>query len=269
MTIQPQTSSRHPAKHITDLEFADDIALLADSLDNAQHLLLSLQEAAALVGLHLNEGKTEYISTSSSTDTTIISIDGSEIKTVTYFKYLGSWIMDSGKDYNTRKAQAWSACNKLDRIWHSKLSDNIKIRLFQTTIQPILLYGSETWSLSSKQQKRLDGTYTSLLRRAQNISWRQHKTLKEIYKGLPRISDVVCKRRVRVAGHCHRASNEAVSSLVLWKPRSTTSKKGRKLSYPDVISRDSCIEVQDLATAMSDRPFWKSVVESISAKAAG
>ena len=143
--------------------------------------------------------------------------------------------MDSGKDFTTRKAQAWSACNKMDRIWRSNLPCNLKIRLFQTTIQPILLYGSETWTLSSKEQKSLDVTYTCLLHRAQNISWRQHATLREIYKGLPRISDVVCQRRVRFAGHCYRASSEAVSSLLLWKPASTTSRRGRKLSFPDMI----------------------------------
>ena len=152
ITIQPRTSSRHPSKHITDLDFADDIALLADSLDNAQHLLSSLQQAAALVGLHLNEDKTEYISNSSD-DTPISTLDGKNIKKVDDFKYLGSWIMDSGKDYKTRKAQAWSACNKMDRIWRSNLTSHLKSRLFQTTIQPILLYGSETWTLSSKQQK--------------------------------------------------------------------------------------------------------------------
>ena len=270
ITIKPRMSSRHPSKHLTDLGFADDIALLADCMENAQHLLKALQEAAALVGLHLNEGKTEFISNSQeSQNTSLKTLNGTDIKKVDDFKYLGSWIMDSGKDFTIRKAQAWSACNKLARIWCSNLPNKSKVSLFQATIQPILLYGSETWTLSSRQQKRLDGAYTSLLRRAQNISWRQHKTLREIYCGLPRISNIVRKRRVRFAGHCYRASNEAVSSLVLWKPAHVTRKRGRKLSYPDVIARDSGIEVQDLATAMSDRPTWKSIVESISAEAAG
>ena len=61
LTIQPRRSSRYPSKHLTDLDFVYDIALLADCLENAQHMLTSLQEAADLVGLHLNEGKTEYI----------------------------------------------------------------------------------------------------------------------------------------------------------------------------------------------------------------
>ena len=42
---QPRRGSRHPALHITDADFADDIALLSDNLENAQ-VLLSLLEAA-------------------------------------------------------------------------------------------------------------------------------------------------------------------------------------------------------------------------------
>ena len=122
ITIKPRMSSRHPSKHIPDLDFADDIALLADCMENAQHLLNSLEEAAALVGLHLNEGKTEFISNSEAPqDTTLTARNGNNIKKVTDFKYLGSWIMDSGKDFASRKVQAWSACNKMDRVWRSNL----------------------------------------------------------------------------------------------------------------------------------------------------
>ena len=127
LTIQPRRSSRYPSKHLTDLDFADDIALLADCLENAQHMLTSLQEAAALVGLHLNEGKTEYITNCSGN--TIKAQNGSDIKQVEDFKYLGAWVMDSGKDFTTRKAQAWSACNKIDRVWCSNLPNTTKIRL--------------------------------------------------------------------------------------------------------------------------------------------
>ena len=268
ITLQPRTSTRHPSKHLTDLDFADDLSLLSNYLEDAQLLLHSLEHAASLVGLHLNKDKTQYITTSKS-ESVIKTSDGHAIKKVEDFKYLGAWIMDSGKDFNTRKAQAWSACNKVDSIWRSDLPKNIKIQFFQSLIQPILLYGSETWTLNSQQQKRLDGTFTNLLRRVQNLSWKQHATIHQIYNGLPRISDVLRQRRVKFAGHCYHASSEVVSSLVLWRPKSTTTRRGRKLSYPDMISRDTGIELQDLPVAMSHRPTWRSIVESISANAAG
>ena len=44
-------------------------------------------------------------------------------------------------------------------------------------IEPILLYGPGAWTLiESRQQQRLDGTYTNLLPRAQNIHFSEHAT---------------------------------------------------------------------------------------------
>ena len=94
----------------------------------------------------------------------------------------------SQKDFQIRKGQAWAACNKLHSIWTSKLSVDIKVKTFKTIIEPILLYGSETWTLSKQQEKRLDGTYTRLLMRVKNLSWKNHPTLLQIYGNIPRIS---------------------------------------------------------------------------------
>ena len=61
LEIQPRKSSRHPARHLTDTDFADDLALISGTLANAQSLLTSLEKAASSVGLYLNESKTEYL----------------------------------------------------------------------------------------------------------------------------------------------------------------------------------------------------------------
>ena len=109
------------------------------------------------------------------------------LKRVNDYKYLGSHILNSEKDFNIRK---WSSCNKVEKIWKSNLERDFKIRIFRATIEPVLLYGSETWTLSAKQQRRLDGCYTCLLRRVKNLSWKNHPTLETIYGNLPRISSV-------------------------------------------------------------------------------
>ena len=161
---------------------------------------------------------------------------------------------------------AWAACNKLDKIWRYDLDRIVKIKIFRTAIEPILLYGSETWTLSSKQQCRLDGCYTRLLRRVLNISWKKHPTIATLYGDLPRISTQVKRRRIQFAGHCARATDELVSSFVLWRHPSSLH-QSRKLTFPDTLSRDTSIAKDDLLTAMTDRVHWRSVVNSISAEA--
>ena len=44
--IKPRRSTRHPAQYLTDTDFTDDIALISESLVNAQSLLQSLEQAS-------------------------------------------------------------------------------------------------------------------------------------------------------------------------------------------------------------------------------
>ena len=204
-----------------------------------------------------------YIKTDDSIDDMIIkTVKGYILKRVDDYKYLGSFTSSSEKDFNARKGMAWSACNNLHKIWTSKLPTRLKIRIFRATVEPILLYGSETWTLPVRLEKRLDGCYTRLLMRVQNLSWKKHPTLKQIYGDLVPASSLVRQRRVQFAGHCQRATNEIISSLILWKP-SADGRRGRKLTFPDIICRDTGIKPEDLKVAMEDRDVWKSFVESV------
>ena len=100
-------SRRHPAVVITDTDYADDIALLSHSIEQEELLLHLVESAAKLIGLHVNETKTEYM---------IFNQDGGEIKPldehklkcVDYFVYLGSWINSCKKDADVRINKAWT-----------------------------------------------------------------------------------------------------------------------------------------------------------------
>ena len=60
-TLCKSRSRRHPAVVITDTDYADNIELLSDSIEKAELLLHQVESAAKLIGLHINETKTEYM----------------------------------------------------------------------------------------------------------------------------------------------------------------------------------------------------------------
>ena len=124
--------------------------------------------------------------------TTIKAKNGEEIKTVDNFKYLGLWPESSATDFEVRKALAWSACHRLRRTWKSNLRRSIKERLFVAAVESILLYGSETWTVTKAMEKKLDGCYTKMLRMVfSNMSWQDKLTNKELYDNLPPVSSNV------------------------------------------------------------------------------
>ena len=63
--VTPTRSRRHQAIVQTDLDFADDIALLSDNIHQAQELLNAVKEESKKIGLALNSAKTKFIALNS------------------------------------------------------------------------------------------------------------------------------------------------------------------------------------------------------------
>ena len=108
--LTKKRSRRYLAKTITDADFADDIVILANTPNQAEILLHSLERAAAGIGLHVNAHKTEYMCYNQTSDIYI------HLKLVDKFTYLGSSFSSTKKDINTRLTKAWTAINKLSII---------------------------------------------------------------------------------------------------------------------------------------------------------
>ncbi|XP_019633676.1 PREDICTED: exportin-5-like, partial [Branchiostoma belcheri] len=111
----------------------------------------------------MNAGKTKFMAFNQQSPVCLKTTDGSTLEKVEDFKYLGSHMESTAKDINSRKAAAWRACNKMDKIWKSDLSSKLKTRLFLSTVESVLLYGCEAWTVTPKLEKQLDGCYTRML----------------------------------------------------------------------------------------------------------
>ena len=98
--LTKKRNRRYPAKTITDADYADNIAILANTLDQAETLLHSLQWAAGGIGLHVNAHKKKYMCFNQTGD--ISTLDGSSLKLVDKFTYLGSSVSSTEKDIDTR-----------------------------------------------------------------------------------------------------------------------------------------------------------------------
>ena len=200
----------------TDADYADDIAILANTTNQAETLLHSLERVAAGIGLHVNAHKTEYMCYNQTGD--ISTLEGTSLKLVDKFTYLGSSISSTEKDIDSRLTKAWTAIDRLSIIWKSNLTDKMKRSFFQAAVVSILLYGCTTWTLTKSLKKKLDGNYTKLLRAILNKSWRQHHTRQQLYGHLPPITKTIHVRRTRHTGHSWLSKDELISDVLLWTP---------------------------------------------------
>jgi len=149
----------------------------------------------------------------------------------------------------------------MDQIWKSNLNRTLKIRLQTSTVEAVLLYGCKTWSLSKMQEHELDGCCTRMLRKALNLSWREHVTNELLYGDLPKISSKIRTRRLKLAGHCARYLEEAASNLVLWVPDRGSRGRGRPTgTFIDTLTRDTGLQLKEMHACLQDKGQWRTVV---------
>ena len=170
----------------------------------------------AFIKIHINAHKTEYMCFNQAGD--ISTLDGTSLKLVDKFTYLGRSVSSTKKDIDTRPTKTWTAINKLSVIWKSNLTDKMKRSFFQAAFMSILLYGCTIWTLTKWLEKKLDGNYARMLRAILNKSWRPHPTKHQLYGNLPPITKTIQIRQTRHAGHCWRSRDELISDVLLWTP---------------------------------------------------
>ena len=217
-----------------------------------------------MIGLHVNAHKTEYICYNQTGD--ISTLDGTSLKLVDKFTYLGSSVSSTEKDIDIRLTKAWTAIDRLSIIWKSDLTDKMKRSIFQAAVISILLYGCTTWTLTKQLKKNLDGNYTRKLRAILNKSWRQHPTRHQLYGQLPPVTKTIQVRRTRHAGHCWRSKDELISDVLLWTPAYGQAKAGRPArTYILQLCKDTGCSPENLPEAMNDREKWRERVRDIRA----
>ena len=149
--LAKERNRRYPPQTITDADYTDVIALLANAVTQAEGLLHSQERAAAGIYLHVNADKMEYIYFNQRGD--ISTLNCSSLK---LFTYLGSSVSSTETNINTRLAKSGTAIDRLSVIWKSDLTNKIKRSVFKAVVVSKLLYDCTTWTLNKRTEKKLD-----------------------------------------------------------------------------------------------------------------
>ena len=160
-----------------------------------------------------------------------MKIDNTSIERVEEFKYLGTTITDLNSIQEEIKSRLnlGNACyHSVQNLLSSRLiSKNLKIKIYRTIILPVVLYGCETWSLTLREECRLNVFENRVLRkifgpkRAEVTGeWRKlhNEELNDLYCS-PNIVRVIKSRRMRWAGYVARMGEDrGVHRVLVGKP---------------------------------------------------
>jgi len=124
--------------YFTDIDYADNVALLADKEESFRTALAAMHEEAFMFGLRVSWTKPKLQNLDLGSTPSPIIADGNTVDSVEEFTYLGSiqWSSSNFKpEYIRRIGHAASAMKRLYCIWRqSKLSIATKLRIYSTCV---------------------------------------------------------------------------------------------------------------------------------------
>ena len=180
---------------LKDLRFADDIALLADSEEDLQTLINKVHEISKKYGMEISIPKTKTMVFDSNSKDPVkanIQIENTTLDQVDKFKYLGVTFTasnDSTTEIRCRLMQASIVLGKLQRIWKDDdISLKTKLRLLNALVYPVLLYGSEIWTIKKADRKKIEAFELRCYRKILNIKWQDKIKNEDVIARISRAS---------------------------------------------------------------------------------
>ena len=204
----------------TSLEDLDDLALLSHLEKHMQSKHQNYRVMQKKNGLKINTNKTEVMSLNTKQPARI-QVDGNNLSNTTTFTYLGSIVTsDGGADeyIKARLSKARGASISLKNIWKiNYFSRRTKIRIYNSCVLSVLLYGAECWRMTERDICRLSSFHNGYLRKIMRIFWPNQITNVELYEkaNADGMRTLLTNRRWRWIGHVLRKPANNITKVAL------------------------------------------------------
>ena len=150
---EAQAGIKIAGRKISNLRYADDTTLMAESEEELKSLLMKVKVESEKVGLKLNIQKTKIMA---SGPITSWEIDGETVEKVSDLIFLGSKITAAGDCSHEIKRcllLGRKVMTNLDSIFKSRdITLRRKIHLVKATVFPLVMYGYESWTVKKAER---------------------------------------------------------------------------------------------------------------------
>ena len=257
---------------LDDLDFADDLALLSHNHSQMQDKTTLLETTSAGTGLKINRKKTELMKMNTTANAPI-TVGGEPLREVESFVYLGSVVDHQGgtdRDVTARIGKARAAFVMLKNIWASGgISMRTKLRIFNSNVKSVLLYGCETWRTTQTMQRKIQTFFNTCLRRIYKIQWQEKIRNEELWEraGQEPVAKQILRRKWGWIGHTLRKPASSTTRQALtWNPQGKRKRGRPRNSW----RRDTEAELKQQGTnwsgmtrAAQNRVRWRGVVDGL------
>merc|ERR1712121_55348 len=184
---------------LSQLLFADDTALVAESAEQLQCLVQEFGRVCKRRKLRVNVGKSKVMRIGGSEEPEMLNIrlNGDMVEVVDSFKYLGSCFSSDGGvkgDVCMRIQEGVKAFGAMKKVWNERnVTLGVKRELYERIVVPTVMYGSETWAMRAEEKNKLDVTEMNCLRSMCGVT-RRDRVRNEVVRRRVGVSETLSKR---------------------------------------------------------------------------
>uniref|UniRef100_K7F093 Reverse transcriptase domain-containing protein n=1 Tax=Pelodiscus sinensis TaxID=13735 RepID=K7F093_PELSI len=249
-----------------------DAVLVAHNEDTLQALMDSLSRVSKLFSLDISLKKTVVFAQGVSQPPKVI-LNDSPLEVVQQFCYLGSTVTTNLSKYEELNITIGKAATTFGRLmkraWNNpKLTWKTQILIYQACVLSVLLYGSETWTSYSGQEKKLSSFHLRCVCRIMNIKWQDKVSNVDVLSrtGISSFIEILNNRRRWWLGHVRRMSDKCFPKEILFgKLTSGARARGRpKLRFKDICKNTIIrfnINPISWEFKSSDRNTWQQLLQ--------
>ncbi len=268
-----QARTKTKTRHICELQYADDCAILAHSPDSMQHALNTISSLYQSFGLQVNTQKTKvmfHLFTPAPIHPSF-HINSVPLKTVDHFTYLSSTLSSCcslDTEIHTRINKASSSFGRLrSRVFENRnLKVSTKVAVYNAVCLSTLLYGAESWTPYRQQITNLEAFHIRCLQKILNLSWEDRIPHTVILRNTDSIcmEAAVAKKHLRWLGHTirmpeHRLPRQVLYSQLMGAKRSAGGQKQHFKDYTRDLLKRANIPLTQLESLALDRSACVSV----------
>jgi len=141
-----------------------------------------------------------------------------------------------------------------------RMPTGVKGKVYRTMVRPVMIYGSEAWTLRRREEERLKGTEMRMLRWILGLTLRDRKRNDDIRRilGVACITDNVREARLRWYGHIQqREEDDCVKRILEANVGGQRSRRRQRKRRIDVVKDNMMEDLQINVEDAKNRAEWR------------